>query len=100
MWSFADGIRGSAIQIPPSPLRGDLAFAGGTAQTFSFSTSDPHQACIKLETRVSLRPSRTPSILLNSLLYFGLIGVLRKPTRDRKSTRLNSSHLGISYAVF
>src|ERR1035441_45179 len=22
------------------------------------------------------------------------------PTRDRKSTRLNSSHLGISYAVF
>src|SRR5262245_64900196 len=25
---------------------------------------------------------------------------LRKPVRDRKSTRLNSSHLGISYAVF
>src|SRR5437899_9209518 len=24
----------------------------------------------------------------------------RKPSRDRKSTRLNSSHLGISYAVF
>src|ERR1039458_10593950 len=24
----------------------------------------------------------------------------RKPVRDRKSTRLNSSHLGISYAVF
>src|SRR5258705_8038483 len=23
-----------------------------------------------------------------------------RPTRDRKSTRLNSSHLGISYAVF
>src|SRR5438045_9468959 len=30
-------------------------------------------------------------------------GQLRRPgsaTRDRKSTRLNSSHLGISYAVF
>src|SRR5437899_7174139 len=26
--------------------------------------------------------------------------VLRIPHRDRKSTRLNSSHLGISYAVF
>src|SRR5947199_3494385 len=25
---------------------------------------------------------------------------LRLPVRDRKSTRLNSSHLGISYAVF
>src|SRR5256885_3483932 len=25
---------------------------------------------------------------------------LRKPVRDRKSTRLNSSHLVISYAVF
>src|ERR1035438_10843765 len=25
---------------------------------------------------------------------------LRPPERDRKSTRLNSSHLGISYAVF
>src|SRR5205814_7745061 len=24
----------------------------------------------------------------------------RRPPRDRKSTRLNSSHLGISYAVF
>src|SRR5437899_8452403 len=26
--------------------------------------------------------------------------VVTKPTPDRKSTRLNSSHLGISYAVF
>src|SRR5258705_9508459 len=25
---------------------------------------------------------------------------IRGPARDRKSTRLNSSHLGISYAVF
>src|SRR5258705_3539243 len=26
--------------------------------------------------------------------------ICSSPTRDRKSTRLNSSHLGISYAVF
>src|SRR5437899_9324572 len=26
--------------------------------------------------------------------------ILESPTKDRKSTRLNSSHLGISYAVF
>src|SRR5471030_3464751 len=32
----------------------------------------------------------------------GLHGRVRRPTQgeDRKSTRLNSSHLGISYAVF
>src|SRR5262245_62418945 len=30
----------------------------------------------------------------------GLATAPRKPRRDRKSTRLNSSHLGISYAVF
>src|ERR1035438_10679817 len=29
-----------------------------------------------------------------------LHGKFSKDTRDRKSTRLNSSHLGISYAVF
>src|SRR5437899_5395843 len=28
------------------------------------------------------------------------IGERARPRRDRKSTRLNSSHLGISYAVF
>src|SRR5947199_6290956 len=38
-------------------------------------------------------------------LYLGTRGdnlaeALRRPARDRKSTRLNSSHLGISYAVF
>src|SRR5437899_7382258 len=35
------------------------------------------------------------------LLDVGLDGVQRRwRRRDRKSTRLNSSHLGISYAVF
>src|SRR5262245_64070356 len=33
------------------------------------------------------------------LLRFGTRSGIR-PIRDRKSTRLNSSHLGISYAVF
>src|SRR5262245_66314214 len=30
----------------------------------------------------------------------GRVTVAGKPNTDRKSTRLNSSHLGISYAVF
>src|SRR5258705_6867119 len=29
-----------------------------------------------------------------------VLGEVRRRTQDRKSTRLNSSHLGISYAVF
>src|ERR1041385_1267994 len=33
-------------------------------------------------------------------LYAGIIGVPSYPPRDRKSTRLNSSHGYISYAVF
>src|SRR5262245_64060474 len=34
------------------------------------------------------------------LLDFEELGVWINPLLDRKSTRLNSSHLGISYAVF
>src|SRR5262245_63501865 len=33
-------------------------------------------------------------------LYRRSVEVDHVPTQDRKSTRLNSSHLGISYAVF
>src|SRR5258705_8156971 len=36
----------------------------------------------------------------SGLLSGSLIPPSRKPREDRKSTRLNSSHLGISYAVF
>src|SRR5258705_7486274 len=34
------------------------------------------------------------------LLFMGACGKSAQLKRDRKSTRLNSSHLGISYAVF
>src|SRR5947199_7351788 len=40
-------------------------------------------------------PARTPLGTIESILMFG-----SRKRRDRKSTRLNSSHLGISYAVF
>src|SRR3989454_1761284 len=43
-------------------------------------------------------------LLLNGRLEggerLGPLGLLRQVQRDRKSTRLNSSHLVISYAVF
>src|SRR5690625_6898900 len=39
--------------------------------------------------------------LINSLFTLGLlIGMTVQDTTDRKSTRLNSSHVAISYAVF
>src|SRR5262245_63471736 len=37
---------------------------------------------------------------LEILARLAQIGVARRQLEDRKSTRLNSSHLGISYAVF
>src|SRR5258705_7222126 len=46
----------------------------------------------------------SPALAIDDLQAFGLRAPQEaardKLTRDRKSTRLNSSHLGISYAVF
>src|SRR5262245_62263708 len=39
-------------------------------------------------------------LLLLVYVVLGSFALKRGRTRDRKSTRLNSSHLGISYAVF
>src|ERR1039458_7266557 len=47
-------------------------------------------------------PRSLSLLLFFDLLFVTLQGVLEvaDPFADRKSTRLNSSHLGISYAVF
>src|SRR5205814_9094307 len=66
---------------------------------------------IRRPPRSTLFPTRRSSdlCLLPSafcLLFYGILLPLKLPLqtdslkRDRKSTRLNSSHLGISYAVF
>src|SRR2546426_9229858 len=39
-------------------------------------------------------------VLINTLFFSLAAGMLVSAFRDRKSTRLNSSHLVISYAVF
>src|SRR5947199_7756976 len=50
---------------------------------------------------VGLMASRSPSSLLPECVTQKTSGVNpSKCSEDRKSTRLNSSHLGISYAVF
>src|SRR5690554_4466913 len=40
------------------------------------------------------------SEVVSNMLVFNLIGAEGEITQDRKSTRLNSSHVRISYAVF
>src|SRR2546429_4952040 len=52
--------------------------------------------------QVSLfRELRSPScVLVSSLIFLFAIAVGSFPVKDRKSTRLNSSHGYISYAVF
>src|SRR5215831_16661064 len=61
------------------------------------------RACIKDLLHLSLlKPDTQVGICLLTLVWIRLshrLGFLRH-RRDRKSTRLNSSHLGISYAVF
>src|SRR2546426_6074691 len=50
-------------------------------------------------------PQPVPRLRLSQLGFFGgqgleIRGTAQRPVSDRKSTRLNSSHLVISYAVF
>src|SRR5437899_5485188 len=45
-------------------------------------------------------PSSTTTTLSATVPARAAVGVAHTPHQDRKSTRLNSSHLGISYAVF
>src|SRR5437773_4522302 len=47
-----------------------------------------------------LSPSLADKILFISGILFGQSTVEEDPGEDRKSTRLNSSHITISYAVF
>src|SRR5258705_9850254 len=45
-------------------------------------------------------PGCYPTAALLALIPLAQLGLIDPKLRDRKSTRLNSSHLGISYAVF
>src|SRR5205814_8242784 len=49
--------------------------------------------------KTKAKPTARPPSNPNRIVFVGR-GLTGKFGRDRKSTRLNSSHLGISYAVF
>src|SRR5262245_65339131 len=50
-----------------------------------------------LSSGFSLTPACIPRLVIERVVHYG---ITLTRLSDRKSTRLNSSHLGISYAVF
>src|SRR3712207_7390120 len=56
-------------------------------------------ACSRMQRSASLSPSTAESIAMLSTSRIRLLAS-RPSSEDRKSTRLNSSHANISYAVF
>src|SRR5207253_10262503 len=72
-------------------------FFTGAAPT-EFSTLSLHDA-LPISVRASCRAS-CPSRFSSSATFAGVAELLKREGQDRKSTRLNSSHVAISYAVF
>src|SRR5699024_12444033 len=68
-----------------------LLFVFGVIATTEISTLSLHDA---------LPISSWSGAAHDRALLFGRPGSVGAPLRDRKSTRLNSSHVSISYAVF
>src|SRR5690554_1925998 len=85
----------------------DLYLVGGAVRDFELG--EPFESLDDLDFCTNARPPETVKILRDNgiSIYelgaeFGTVGaVLYGPSKeDRKSTRLNSSHVRISYAVF
>src|SRR3712207_8890836 len=70
------------------------------------STLFPYTTLFRSDLRTELRTKEifsgmsVFSLLVVMIFAFALPGKLQAPAEDRKSTRLNSSHANISYAVF
>src|SRR5947209_17090936 len=70
--------------------------SGGIAHCFVGKILQPHQA-VHQRTREHVLDAE---LAVESARGIGTIGVCQPARIDRKSTRLNSSHANISYAVF
>src|SRR2546426_12833617 len=67
------------------------------------STLFPYTTLFRSHTAVKIAPAYERPVVhvLDASRAVGVVGALMSPEQqDRKSTRLNSSHLVISYAVF
>src|SRR5207302_7335293 len=81
-----DGIRAAAPQGEPSPARPACDLVCAT----SAGPAERAPVCAAGHARPVPEESRPAPLLIRRV----------EKTRDRKSTRLNSSHVKISYAVF
>src|SRR5256885_2742665 len=75
-------------------------FFNDTATTEIYTLSLHDALPISLACLVAQVRSLDLRLLLHNLAIMCLVFDPERPLRDRKSTRLNSSHLVISYAVF
>src|SRR5947207_5479475 len=80
-----------AWSAPAGPIRSRIAYAAAHV------VSDPHATCDPLS---DARLDWDATLGYRRYLWSLGLAVERRWTRDRKSTRLNSSHTVISYAVF
>src|SRR5258705_933937 len=90
-------------------LRGGLyvAFEEGTWAAWLHDLLQPHVARVLASDprknallKAGNKSDRIDARKLSELLYLNKLSPVYHGEQDRKSTRLNSSHLGISYAVF
>src|ERR1039458_1636546 len=79
--------------------------AVGTAKAVSVDATDPKNPQVRIQHLKRLKREKTLAEMREAPVFQGSL-LFRQfrlsvvPLTDRKSTRLNSSHLGISYAVF
>src|SRR5207248_8922061 len=96
----ATGIIGGAEPDAPAAWRFSIEVAKAWERTLD-EAATPHTRKVKLRTSIVMSPDRGgPFDLLLRLVRLGLGGRSGDGRQDRKSTRLNSSHRTISYAVF
>src|SRR5437899_8614707 len=71
-----------------------------TAKPVGCSSGTPKMLALDQESCAAEGPVGTESGTLETITFQVADDEVTPSSRDRKSTRLNSSHLGISYAVF
>src|SRR5690606_41277959 len=94
---FSDSLR--CVVLPSATLAFFFFTATATPEIYTLSLHDALPICLPGLELVNQRRERLRLPLFVRLRRYEL-GLRRRTKRDRKSTRLNSSHVKISYAVF
>src|SRR5699024_11302050 len=85
---------------PQASTRSSIPTMGGEPQSLSTLVGNQTEMTIPLFVHVPAGyPSTTPAKLKDNRPARGRIAVSSSPFVDRKSTRLNSSHVSLKYAV-